>query len=157
VTKNVAFYSREYVLEYLSKGICLYGSNPFVDLYKNVTHEQYKNSIFIRTVYHVQTVRKVYLSQINTFEYKLNYLKKYIQRIGKNILMFMGLAEYDSLEKVSAEFLLSELIKHKLIKSAETEGFNDLKPLEYYYNIFTDLSNNLPELRKNIRVDTESL
>jgi 8-oxo-dGTP pyrophosphatase MutT (NUDIX family) len=150
VSNSIAFYTREYVLEYLSKGISLYGKNPFVDLYADVTPQQYKESIFIRTVAHVQMTRKIYLSNEANYEYKMSYLKKYIQRIGKNMLLFLEVTDYDSLEKISTEHLFNELIRNELITKSSVEGFNDLKPLDFYYNILCDLSDKLILFRKKL-------
>jgi ADP-ribose pyrophosphatase YjhB (NUDIX family) len=148
IENNIAFYTREYVLEYLAKGICLHGQNPFNNLYKKITKEQYKESIFIRTFAHIQMVRNVYFSNKYNFEYKILYLKKYIQRIGKNMLLFLDISDYDSFEKISSEHLFKELTNNNLITKAPTEGFNDLKPLDFYYNIFCDLSEKMIILKE---------
>ncbi len=140
LNKQVAFYTREYVLEYLSKGIPLYGVNPFVDIYKKVSLVEYKRSIFIRTVAHIQLVRKVYTSSRNSFDYKLSYIKKYILRIGKNVLLFSELSDYDTLDNVSPEQLLKELHKHGFLDNYQINDFNALRPLDFFYNVFCDLS-----------------
>jgi ADP-ribose pyrophosphatase YjhB (NUDIX family) len=149
VRNGVAFYSREYVLEYLAQGISLYGKNIFPDLYKKVTRKQYQNSIYIRSVAHVQMVRKVFLSDKHTFDYKMKYLKKYIERLGKNILLMLGVYDYDALDRISTDLLLKELESRELIKNVSIEGFNQLKPLEFYYYIFCSLADNLVKLKND--------
>ena len=151
IEANIPFHTREYVLEYLAKGICLYGENCFPGLYKKVTSEQYKQSIFIRTIAHIQMVRHVYFSNKHNFEYKIFYLKKYIQRIGKNMLLFLDVSDYDSLERISAEHLFSELTKNGLITKSPTEGFNDFKLLDFYYHIFCDLSEKIILLKEKFK------
>lgn len=148
--EKVAFYTREYVLEYLSKGITLWGNNPFISMYEGITTHDYKRSILIRTIAHVQMVRKVYFSNKSNFDYKMLYLKKYILRIGKNILLSSGKYDYDTLDKMSTDQIFKELSENNFIKKAQTEGFNELKPIEFFYNIFCDLSDNITNIKKEL-------
>ncbi len=142
VESDLAFYTREYILEYLSKGYVLYGENVFKKKFSQVAKKQYCESILIRSFAHVQMVRKTYFNTNHNLEYKSSYTKKYIIRLSKNILLFKGLETYDKLDILSDEQVVEIIQKNDLLDAGYR--FNDnTQPLEYFFRLFCDLGHNL--------------
>jgi hypothetical protein len=150
VDNNLSFFTREYVLEYLAKGVSLYGENIFQKKFAEITKSQYLESILIRSIEHVQMVRKVYFSQKHTPEYKLSYVKKYSIRVARNILLFRGISDYVSLDALSPDQILELLKKNNLLTSKNDSFENSANSLEHYYRIFCDISVNLINCKKEL-------
>jgi len=91
--KNLSFYTREFKLEYLAKGLCVYGKNIFIDMWKKVNRYEYKQSLLIRNIEYLQLVRQKYYSSENELV-KLAYLKKYFLRISKSVLLYWGIDDH---------------------------------------------------------------
>lgn len=90
VLNGLSFYTREFKLEYLAKGVAVIGENIFIKEYQKISVFQYKRSILIRSIEHVQMVRqKYFFGSLSELE-KKKFLIKYFYRISKNILLFLG-------------------------------------------------------------------
>lgn len=114
VENKISFYTREFKLEYLSKGICLYGNNIFIKEFNKVTSYEYKQSILIRSIEHLQLVRQKYLTSASNDECKVKYLKKYFLRISKNILLFKGIFDHSSVSNLPETEIYRKLVEVKL-------------------------------------------
>lgn len=148
IEQNLSFFTREYVLEYLAKGLCLCGENIFKDKFSEVTEIQYKRSIFIRSVEHVQMVRKVFFSGKHNDEYKLKYLKKYILRLSINILLFNKIMSHTECSKMSLPDVLGIMEKENYISRKYLNSDRIPDSLEDSYNLFCVISENLLNCRK---------
>lgn len=109
VKNRISYLTREFKLEYLAKGICIFGKNIFATLYQSVTQKEYRLSIFIRSVEHLQMVRQKYFFGLKTEEEKFKYLYKYFFRISKNILLFYGKFTHITVNKLTNAEVLKEL------------------------------------------------
>lgn len=153
IKNGLSFFTREFVLEYITKGLCVYGKNVLHDQYKKVTKNQYVESIFIRSVEYLQMVRKVYYSNSYNFDYKLNYLKKYVIRLARCIILMKGYALWDELERMPPNQILSLLFEKKhLRKEFKVEVRGSERSLEYYYRLFCDIGKNLHEIRRSLKL-----
>ncbi len=95
-------------------------------------------------------VRKVYFSEKHTAEYKLHFLKKYIVRLSRNILLFKNITSYDHLDTISADQLLEILKQHNLLAKDYDWPIDDSKTIEYYYGLFCEISVNLIDCKKEL-------
>lgn len=125
VKSGISYFTREFKLEYLAKGECLYGENIFVEMYSKVADSQYKLSIFIRTVEHLQMARQKYFFGLKNEEEKSKYLKKYFLRITKNILLFYRQHDHTSANQLNDRDLFRQMYELKLFDSEI--GFHNLK------------------------------
>lgn len=150
IEKGVSFFSREYVLEYLSKGICLLGSNIFLNKFISVSDHQYRRSILIRSIEHVQMVRKIYYSPKHSAVYKLFFVKKYIIRLSRNILLFRKLIRYDQLDLLSDAEVIELIKKYGILLTKYSFLENSKEDLEYYFQIFCAIGANLIACRNDI-------
>ena len=114
VKNNISFYTREFKLEYLSKGVCLFGDNIFIEQFNKVTNFQYKQSILIRSIEHLQLVRQKYLTSTLNEDQKTKFLKKYFLRISKNILLFKGVFSHSDVNRLAEGEIYNKLIELKL-------------------------------------------
>lgn len=114
VENNLPFYTREFKLEYVSKGVCLYGNNIFIQEFDTVTDYQYKQSILIRSIEHLQLVRQKYLASDSNDVQKIKYLKKYFLRICKNILLFKGIFDHSSVNELVESEVYKKLVELRL-------------------------------------------
>lgn len=152
IKNDLSFFTREFVLEYVTKGLCIYGKDILHEQYKKVTKEQYIESIFIRSVEYLQLVRKVYYSNNHSFEYKLAYLKKYATRLARCIILIKGYALWDELERMPPDQIISLLFKKKhLPQEFKIEAKDSKMSLGYYYRLFCYIGNNLHEIRRNLK------
>lgn len=149
IEQNLSFFTREYVLEYLAKGLCLCGENIFKDKFSEVTDIQYKRSMFIRSVEHVQMVRKVFFSGKHSDEYKLRYLKKYILRLSINILLFNKIMSHSECSKMSLPDVLSIMEKKSYISRKYLNSERIPESLEESFKLFCAISENLFNCRKD--------
>ena len=155
IENDLAFHMREYILEYLSKGYTLYGENVFEKKFSRVTQRQYRESILVRSFTHVQMVRKIYFNTNYGIDHKSFYVKKYIIRLSKNILLFKGLNTYDELDYLSDEQVMEIVQKNNLLDMSYS--YNDTtQALEYFFRLFCDLGHNLIELRKELVSEPET-
>ncbi len=150
ISNNLSFYTREFVLEYVTKGLCVYGnSNILIKHYNNITREQYVGSIFIRSIEYLQLVRAVYYSNKYTTDYKLRYVKKYATRLARCIILMKGYSTWDELEIMTPNQIIRILSERKHIPSIFKKDVMDLElPLEYYYKLFCEIGNNLHKIKR---------
>ena len=98
-------------------------------------------------------VRKVYYSNSYNFDYKINYLKKYVIRLARCIILMKGYALWDELERMPPNQILSLLFEKKhLQKEFKVEVKGSEKSLEYYYRLFCDIGKNLHEIRRSLKL-----
>lgn len=147
---DVSFFTREYVLEYLAKGLCLCGENVFEKKFKDINPEQYKESIFIRSVEHVQMVRKTVFSASFNEEQKLRFVRKYLLRLSINILLFNGISSHENLNSMSLVEVLETLRKNNLLEGGDMENTEE-STLEETFALFCKISQNLLLSRKQVR------
>ncbi|MCX6717458.1 MAG: NUDIX domain-containing protein [Candidatus Taylorbacteria bacterium] len=152
INNDLSFYTREFVLEYVTKGLCVYGNNKIlIDQYHNVTREQYVKSIFIRSVEYLQLVRAVYYSNKYTNDYKLRYIKKYATRLARCIILIKGYSTWDELEIMTPNQIIKMLSDRKHISSEFKKDVMDLElPLEYYFKLFCEIGGNLHKTRPQL-------
>lgn len=151
IENDLSFFTREFVLEYVTKGLCVYGENVLWKQYKKVTKEQYVESIFIRSVEYLQMVRKVYYSNVYSSEYKISYLKKYTTRLARCIILMRGYALWDELERMSSNQIMSLLFEKKhLQQKFVTEVNNSEETLDHYYQLFCNIGENLHKIRRDL-------
>lgn len=127
VINNVSFFTREFKLEYLAKGVCLIGKNIFIRQYKNISSVQYKQSILIRSIEHLQMVRQKYFFGLKSDVEKRTFMIKYFHRISRNILLFLGDENHTTVNRLSFNDVCKKLISINL--------FNEIPNLE---NLSTD-------------------
>lgn len=138
---NISFYTREYKLEYLVKGTCVFGKNIFIDEYLKINNLQYKQSILIRSIEYLQMVRKSYFSKSTNLDHKFYFLKKYLLRILKNILLFKGVDNHNSVNKLDQNELFHKLFKLGGIKIMPK--LDRINTLHDYFNLFCIVSDAL--------------
>lgn len=148
---GLSYFTREYITEYLSKGYCIYGENVFKTLYKKVTRRQYRRSILIRSIEHVQMVRKVLFSKKYSLPYKYFFLRKYIIRLSKNILLFKRIMNYDDLSVLTDTQILSTMKSYGLIPVNSTlSPIKSRMGLVQDFRLFCDISSNLITCKKEL-------
>ncbi|HPS28281.1 MAG TPA: NUDIX domain-containing protein [Candidatus Paceibacterota bacterium] len=153
IKNGLSFFTKELALEYITKGLCVYGKNILQEQYKKVTKNQYIESLFIRSVEYLQMVRKVYYSNNYNFDYKINYLKKYTIRLARCIILMKGYAPWDELERMSPDQILSLLFEKKYLpKEFKIEVKDSERPLEYYYRLFCETGMGLQEIRHSLKL-----
>lgn len=143
IIQDLSYFKREFILEYLSKGLCLYGTNILKTKFEKITNKQYRESIVIRSAEHLQKVRTLYYNNSVDVEYKRNVIEKYIIRLSRNIIMLNGINTYDKLEMLSNEEVLDILYDNYLINHRCNDFDNSQKSLEYYFKLFNLIANNL--------------
>lgn len=109
VRNKISYFTREFKLEYVAKGICLFGENIFKEMYYNTTNKEYKLSILIRSIEHLQMVRQKYFFALKNEEDKFNYLNKYFLRISKNILLFYNTFNHTTVNNITHKELFKKL------------------------------------------------
>lgn len=148
VLNNLSFYTREFKLEYLVQGLCLLGENMLTDVYSRVTEYEYEQSMFIRSVERMQTVRQKCLSGSLTPQKKITYIKKYLLRISRSILILQG-----SEDNLSANKLQQSEINKKLVEIGILDpslDFKKIKTPDEYFNFFNSvISKALIKCRKD--------
>lgn len=152
INNDLSFYTREFVLEYVTKGLCVYGNSDILtNQYKKVTREQYVRSIFIRSVEYLQTVRAVYYSNKYAIDYKLRYIKKYATRLARCIILMNGYTTWDELERMTPNQIIKMLSDRKHISSEFNKDAMDLElPLEFYFRLFCEIGRNLNKIRPQL-------
>lgn len=150
IENDVSFFTREFVLEYLSKAFCLYGENVLIDTFQSVTNQQYKESLFIRSIEYVQMVRKVHYSEKYELSYKQSFQKKYVVRLSRSILLFKGLVSYDELDTLSDDQILDLLIRKNLLLEQVHPGGIESWSFEDCYKVFCKIANTLKDCKKDL-------
>jgi len=146
ILSTVSFYTREFKLEYLQKGLCIYGANIFQDEFLKVDANKYRRSILIRSIEYLQMVRQKYFSRSLTDAQKFEYLKKYFLRICKSILLFCGRHDHSSVNKMTQVEILEDLVAMRVFDTLpdieSIENKNDL------FNLFSIISDALMKCKK---------
>jgi hypothetical protein len=106
---KVSFYTREFKLEYLAKGNCIYGENLLKKEYLKVSKFEYRHSLLIRTIEHLQMVRQKFLTSRIDDTQKRVFLEKYFWRISRNLLLFKGGYNHASVNKLTQKEVLKKL------------------------------------------------
>lgn len=123
-----------FAVEYLSYGIPLYGENVFKSLLMNVDQSKYRESLLQKAFEYVLRLRVVYYSDKNT-EYKKNYFYKYVTRLAKSILLFLG-SDYSGLMTLSNKEVFGLLIEKGIIKRLG----EDTSDLDSLFKLFEELN-----------------
>lgn len=134
ITNGLSYFTREFKLEYQAEGICLFGENILKNEFNKISEYSYKRSILIRSLEHLQMVRKVYFSQSFDDTYKMKYLEKYFQRISKNILLFNSVGNHASINKLKTKEVVQKLIDEKIIINDLL--INDMPNMHEYLELF---------------------
>ncbi len=150
VLNNLSFYTREFKLEYLAEGLCLYGKNILRDEYSKVSEYKYKRSMLIRSIERLQIVRQKYFLTSIGSQNKLDYLKKYFLRISKSILILHGAENNSS---------VNGLNQNKINKKLFAVGVSDIllntdkiKAADEYLKLFNILSKALIKCKKELNL-----
>jgi len=152
-SNSLSYYTREFKLEYLAKGFCIYGINIFEQEYKKVNKYSYRQSILIRSIEHLQMVRQKYFSVFLEPDQKLYYLKKYFFRISKNILLFKGICDHSSVNNMTDGEIMGNLFDLGVF--SVLPNLEEVKTLEGYFNLFDIISVVLIKCKKEF--DSQSL
>jgi hypothetical protein len=116
-----------------------------------VTRKQYRRSILIRSIEHVQLVRKVFFTKKYSLEYKQFFLRKYIIRLSKNILLFKNVMSYDDLSVLTNTQILSIMKSHGLILDEfDLSRMKTKKDLVQDFKLFCDIGSNLIRCKKEL-------
>ncbi|HAS80473.1 MAG: hypothetical protein UR25_C0001G0076 [Candidatus Nomurabacteria bacterium GW2011_GWE1_32_28] len=146
--KKISFYTREFKLEYLAKGNCIYGENLLKKEFSKISKFEYRHSLLIRTIEHLQMVRhKFFTSKIDD-DQKRVYLEKYFWRISRNLLLFKGEHNHTSVNKLSQKDILKKLYTLKLYDYVPK--INSQLTLDEFFDCFVLISKAIIECRKEI-------
>ncbi len=118
VLNNLSFYTREFKLEYLAHGLCLLGKNILASEYSRVSEYEYKQSMLIRSIERLQMVRQKYLSASLTPQEKIVYVKKYLLRISRSVLILQGLENDLSVNKLQQDEINQRLAETGVLDSS---------------------------------------
>lgn len=95
ISTKLPYSSKEFRLEYLITARCVLGDPElFINLFSKVEDREYKNSILIRTIDHIQKVRLQYTDTTILKRDKIKFIRKYYFRILKNILLHNNFGSY---------------------------------------------------------------
>lgn len=119
-----------FAIEYLSYGVAVYGDNFFKELFQKINKEKYKESLLQKAFEYVLRLRVVYYSN-KSEEEKKNYFYKYVFRLSKSLLLFLG-EDYFHLMKLSNGEIV-ELLDNRNIIKTKKEGYGDLQSLFFLY------------------------
>lgn len=145
VVGNLSFYTREFKLEYLAEGLCLYGENIFKDEFKKIDRYRYRHSILIRSIEHLQMVRQNYFNS-SSDDLKIKYLKKYFLRISKNILLFKGIENHTSVNNLNQDEIMEKLVRLGMFNNIP--GKSATESLDEIFNLFSLISEALLKCKK---------
>jgi len=148
ILENISFLTREFKLEYLSKGVCLYGENILKNEYWKINDYKYKQSMFIRSIERLQMVRQKYFLSSTDPEEKLNYLKKYFFRISKSLLILNGV-EKDS----TVQILNQDKVNQKLFDIGMFDflpNTEETKTVDEYFDLFNLIGKALIKCKKDL-------
>ncbi len=148
VENNISYFTREFKLEYLAKGLCILGENIFMSIYSLVTEKQYKFSLLVRSIEHLQLVRQKYFFGLKSEEEKYKYLKKYLVRISKNILLFYGKFTHTTVNELTDSQVFKELYVSKVFDRIIV--INSVTLSKDLLTLFSFIENALYRMRKEI-------
>ncbi len=151
---NISFYTREFKLEYLAKGTCIFGENLLKKEFIKITKPEYRRSLLIRTIEHVQMVRQKFLTSNLDDNQKRAYLEKYFWRISKNLLLFKGEYNHTSVNKLTQKEVLKKLYTLKLYD--RIPKINSQLTLNELFDSFVLINKAIIECRKEI-IDNRSI
>ena len=134
ILSNLSFYTREFKLEYLARGLCIYGENIFQKEYKKVSDYEYRQSMLVRSIERLQIVRQKYFSGLASRREKLNYIKKYFLRISKSVLILQDIENDPSAEKLEQDEINKKLIKIGVLDPSFNTG--NIKTLDEQFDFF---------------------
>lgn len=151
ILSNLSFYTREFKLEYLAKSLCLYGNNILEQEFLKVDNFKYRQSILIRSIEHVQLVRQKYFLSLDPDSVKLVYLKKYLIRICKNILLFKGAYNYTQVNLLEEDEIEKVLAEHEILLSSIS--LRDLNSVEECFILIQSLSSVLIKCKEELNYE----
>ena len=135
VKNKISYFTREFKLEYLANGTCLFGENIFKELYSCVTNQEYRLSILTRSIEHLQMARQRYFFVLKNEEDRFKYLYKYFLRISKNILLFYGVCSHTTVNNLTNNELFLKLydcnIFDKIVDMEKVKSSDELFGLFY--------------------------
>lgn len=137
IDSNLAYLGREFILEYLAKGTVLFGENVFKNKYAEVNQMQYRVSMLVRSAEYLQRIRKLYFSQNIDEDEALVYVKKYIVRLSKCVLILKGILSHSELDSIQADVVLSIMHKNRLLDRDITH--DTITELSQAFHIFNQI------------------
>lgn len=147
VEEGLSYWTREFILEYLAKALCIYGENILKAKFAQITDQQYKESMLIRSIEYMQRVRRVYYSKIYNQNDKLQYIEKYTVRLAKSILMLYEICNHDDLDRLYGEDVIDLLRANNLLDDEFTlKGAT----LDVCYQIFCRVGDNLTDCKHKL-------
>ena len=150
ILNDLSFFTREFKLEYLAKGLCVYGENLFKKEFLKVTLYEYKQSILIRSIEYLQIVRQKYFSTALNSKEKLYFLEKYFLRISKSILLFKKVDNHSSVNSLNKDEIFKKLITIGVFDLLP--DINNVKSIDEYFNLFYILSEALIKCKKEFSI-----
>lgn len=137
--KKVSYYTREFKLEYLAKGVCVYGKNLLKEEFAKISIFEYRQSLLIRSIEHMQMVRqKFFTSDVDDVK-KREYIEKYFWRISRNILLFRGGYDHSSVNKLNKKEVLRRLNSLKLYNTIpKIDSKTETNELFNYFSLISD-------------------
>lgn len=126
-----------FALEYLSRGICIFGDNIFKNKMTGIDLSKYYESLLVKAFEYVLRLRTVFFSEKYDSSYRFTYFEKYVTRLTRMVLLYKNYVNYDSVESLTRVELLS-LAKNKGILKGEYDfnliTFND------YFRMFEEVN-----------------
>lgn len=148
LTKKVSYYTREFKLEYLAKGLCVYGKNLLKEEFSKISIFEYRQSLLIRSIEHMQMVRqKFFTSDVDDVQ-KREYIEKYFWRISRNILLFKGGYDHSSVNRLNKKEVLRRL--HSLKLYHITPKIDSKTEVNKLFNYFSLISDAIIQCRKDL-------
>jgi hypothetical protein len=147
ISSDLSFFTREFKLEYLAKGLCLYGKNIFINEYLKVSNYKYKQSMLIRSIERLQMVRQKYFTASISPQEKINYLKKYFLRISKSILILQNKEKDSSLSELNQNEINQKLFESGIFNILP--NMDAIETADEYFNLFNMISKALIKCKKN--------
>lgn len=151
ITNHFSFYTREFKLEYLAKGLCVYGVNVFKKELLHVDDYQYRQSILVRSIEHLRMVRRRYFSVSGTYNERLNFIKKYFLRISRNILLFKRVGDHSFVYNLNQTEVFKKLIELNMLNV--TPNIEEINNLDELFSLFGVLSEALIKCKKEFDVE----
>ncbi|MCX6716488.1 MAG: hypothetical protein NTV72_01025 [Candidatus Taylorbacteria bacterium] len=109
-----------FALNYLARGICIYGKNIFKEKLEKIDVVKYKESLLTKAFEYILRLRIVYFSQKYDESYKFDYFQKYVTRLIRMILLYREYLNYDNIDN----FTRVELLEYAKLKSIFIENYN---------------------------------
>lgn len=137
IVSNLSFYTREFKLEYLTDGLCIFGENVLADEYSKINEYEYKQSMLIRSIERLQIVRQKYFLTPLPPQEKEAYVKKYLLRISRSILILQGLESGSSANKLQQNEINQKLARMGVLDSPL--DFQKMKTLDERFDFFNSV------------------